>query len=116
MVRASFSIGFLHFGTKSRSFRTQARHRANQIGAGRNRSEFASPSLDREQARQLGIADRVELPVWFDPSETAALLQRTDILALPSFVETLPMAVIEAFAYSVAVVATPWCGSRSRCS
>ncbi|MEH2516368.1 glycosyltransferase involved in cell wall biosynthesis [Bradyrhizobium sp. AZCC 1610] len=61
----------------------------------------------REQAQQLGIADRVKFPGWLDPSETAALLQRTDILALPSFVESLPMAVIEAFAYGVAVVATP---------
>jgi glycosyltransferase involved in cell wall biosynthesis len=49
----------------------------------------------------------VELPGWLDPSESAALLQRTDILALPPFVENLPMAVIEAFAYGVAVVATP---------
>ncbi|WP_084801580.1 glycosyltransferase family 4 protein [Bradyrhizobium sp. Ec3.3] len=61
----------------------------------------------RDQARRLGIADRVELPGWLDPSETAALLQRTDILTLPSFVESLPMAIIEAFAYGVAVVATP---------
>jgi glycosyltransferase involved in cell wall biosynthesis len=61
----------------------------------------------RDHAQRLGIADRVDFPGWLDPSETAALLQRTDILALPSFVETLPMAVIEAFAYGVAVVATP---------
>jgi glycosyltransferase involved in cell wall biosynthesis len=61
----------------------------------------------RDQARRLGVADRVDMPGWLDPSETAALLERTDILALPSFVETLPMAVIEAFAYGVAVVATP---------
>lgn len=61
----------------------------------------------RDQARRLGIADRVELPGWLDPSETAALLQRTDILTLPSFVESLPMSIIEAFSYGVAVVATP---------
>jgi len=61
----------------------------------------------RDQARRLGIGDRVDLPGWLDPSESAALLERTDILALPSFVETLPMAIIEAFAYGVAVVATP---------
>jgi len=34
MARASFSIGFPAFEIKSRSFRTQARPRANQIGAG----------------------------------------------------------------------------------
>ena len=144
MVRASFSIGFPAFEIKSRSFRTQARPRANQIGPGRNPSEFVLPSSvsfvqkrvchnsskrsescraaptgsatiagsgeiqqTREQARRLGIVDRVELPGWLGPSETAALLQRTDILALPSFVESLPMVVIEAFAYGVAVVATP---------
>ncbi|MCK1636933.1 glycosyltransferase family 4 protein [Bradyrhizobium sp. 157] len=61
----------------------------------------------RDQAQRLGIADRVDFPGWLAPSETAALLQQTDILALPSFVETLPMAIIEAFAYGVAVVATP---------
>jgi glycosyltransferase involved in cell wall biosynthesis len=61
----------------------------------------------RDQARRLGIVDRVVLPGWLDPSEAAALLQRTDILALPSFVENLPMVIIEAFAYGVAVVATP---------
>lgn len=60
-----------------------------------------------EQARRLGIVDRVDFPGWLGPSQTAELLQQTDILALPSFVETLPMAVIEAFAYGVAVVATP---------
>jgi glycosyltransferase involved in cell wall biosynthesis len=61
----------------------------------------------RDQAQRLGIGDRVDFPGWLDPSETAALLQQTDILALPSFVETLPMAIIEAFAYGVAVIATP---------
>jgi glycosyltransferase involved in cell wall biosynthesis len=61
----------------------------------------------RAHAQRLGIADRVDFPGWLTPSESAELLERTDILALPSFVETLPMAVIEAFAYGVAVVATP---------
>jgi glycosyltransferase involved in cell wall biosynthesis len=61
----------------------------------------------RDQAQRLGIADRVDFPGWLDPPETAALLQQTDILALPSFIETLPMAIIEAFAYGIPVVATP---------
>lgn len=61
----------------------------------------------RDQAQRLGISDRIDFPGWLGPSKTAALLQQTDILALPSFVETLPMAIIEAFAHGVAVVATP---------
>ncbi|WP_377827470.1 glycosyltransferase family 4 protein [Bradyrhizobium lupini] len=61
----------------------------------------------RDQAQRLKIAHRVDFPGWLSPSETAALLQHTDILTLPSFVESLPMAVIEAFAYGIAVVATP---------
>ncbi|MBR0753294.1 glycosyltransferase family 4 protein [Bradyrhizobium jicamae] len=61
----------------------------------------------RDHARRLNIADRIDFPGWLAPSETAALLQQTDILTLPSFVESLPMAVIEAFAYGIAVVATP---------
>ncbi|MGY8661356.1 glycosyltransferase family 4 protein [Bradyrhizobium sp. UFLA05-109] len=66
-------------------------------------------SLDqsRSHAQQLGISDRVDFPGWLGPHETAALLSRTDILVLPSFVENLPMVVIEGFAYGVAVIATP---------
>lgn len=61
----------------------------------------------RAQTRRLAIADRVDIPGWLGARETAALLEQTDILVLPSFVETLPMAIIEAFAYGIAVIATP---------
>jgi glycosyltransferase involved in cell wall biosynthesis len=61
----------------------------------------------RSHARRLGIAARVDIPGWLSPHETAALLRSTDILVLPSFVENLPMVVIEGFAYGLAVVATP---------
>ena len=61
----------------------------------------------RSHAQRLGIADRVDMPGWLGPQEIAALLRSTDILVLPSFVENLPMVVIEGFAYGLAVVATP---------
>ncbi|WP_198026660.1 glycosyltransferase family 4 protein [Bradyrhizobium sp. ARR65] len=61
----------------------------------------------RSHAQRVAIADRVEIPGWLGPDETRALLGRTDILVLPSFVENLPMVVIEGFAYGLAVVATP---------
>lgn len=62
---------------------------------------------NRSHAHRVGIADRVDLPGWLGPHETAMLLSRTDILVLPSFVENLPMVVIEGFAYGLAVIATP---------
>jgi len=61
----------------------------------------------RELAQRLGIADRVIFPGWLDAEATAAQLGQTDIFALPSFSEGLPMAVLEAFAWGIAVVATP---------
>jgi glycosyltransferase involved in cell wall biosynthesis len=64
-------------------------------------------TFSRSQVRQLGIADRVDIPGWLDPPATAALLQRTGIFVLPSFIENLPMVIIEAFAYGLAVIATP---------
>jgi glycosyltransferase involved in cell wall biosynthesis len=64
-------------------------------------------TFSRSHVRRLGIADRVDIPGWLDPPATAALLRRTGIFVLPSFIENLPMAVIEAFAYGLAIIATP---------
>src|SRR6185437_4171422 len=61
----------------------------------------------REAVRRLGIADRVEIPGWLDSAATNYLLCRTDVLALPSFSENLPMVILEAFAHGVVVVSTP---------
>jgi glycosyltransferase involved in cell wall biosynthesis len=55
----------------------------------------------------LGLAQRVSIPGWLSGAATEALLNRTDILALPSFSENLPMVILEAFAHGVPVVSTP---------
>jgi glycosyltransferase involved in cell wall biosynthesis len=61
----------------------------------------------RLQAQKLGIADRIHIPGLVDSSAVDAILRRTDIFVLPSFAENLPMSILEAYAYGVAVIATP---------
>jgi glycosyltransferase involved in cell wall biosynthesis len=56
---------------------------------------------------RLGLAERVKVPGWLDDDCVTAELQVADILVLPSLVENLPMCVVEAFAYGLAVVCTP---------
>jgi glycosyltransferase involved in cell wall biosynthesis len=61
----------------------------------------------RERARAWGIADRVSVLGWIDATERDRLLRRSAIFALPSYAEGLPMALLEAMAYGLAVVASP---------
>ncbi len=61
----------------------------------------------QERARQLRIADRVAFVGWTDANETQRLLERADILVLPSHFECFPMAVVEAMAHGLAIVVTP---------
>ena len=61
----------------------------------------------RNRVRELGLADRVEIPGWVGPERVDGILRRADIFALPSHAENLPMSIIEAFAYGVPVVSTP---------
>lgn len=61
----------------------------------------------RARIDELGIANRVDLPGWVDGTRVAELIATADMLVLPSFVENLPLSIIEAMASGVAVVATP---------
>jgi glycosyltransferase involved in cell wall biosynthesis len=61
----------------------------------------------RAQVKALGLADRVAIPGWLDQAAIQRLLESTDIFVLPSLSEGLPMAILEAFSYGIAVVATP---------
>jgi glycosyltransferase involved in cell wall biosynthesis len=56
---------------------------------------------------RLGLAERVKVPGWLDDDSVTAELQAADILVLPSWVENLPMCVMEAFAHGLAVICTP---------
>jgi glycosyltransferase involved in cell wall biosynthesis len=61
----------------------------------------------RASAQRLGIADVVDIPGWLDGEATAAVLRRSDIVVLPTFIENLPMIILEAFACGVPVITTP---------
>ena len=60
----------------------------------------------RAMARAQGIADRVCFPGWVDPEQAHRLLLEADVFTLPSHSENLPVALLEAMAASLPIVAT----------
>ena len=61
----------------------------------------------RARANDLELSSRIDVPGWVGADTVASLLSTADILVLPSFVENLPVSVIEAMANGLAIVATP---------
>jgi glycosyltransferase involved in cell wall biosynthesis len=57
-------------------------------------------------ARELGILHRITFTGWLDSPGVHDLLESSDVLILPSYAEGLPMAIVEAFAFEVAVIAS----------
>jgi len=61
----------------------------------------------RQLAAQLDIADRVICPGWLDPERKRVALAGASIFALPSYAEGMPLALLEAMSWGLAVIATP---------
>jgi glycosyltransferase involved in cell wall biosynthesis len=57
--------------------------------------------------RQHGIENKVRLLGWVGPDQVRMLLGSSQVLVLPSYDENLPMSVIEAMAWGLAVITTP---------
>jgi glycosyltransferase involved in cell wall biosynthesis len=55
----------------------------------------------------LGLSERISLPGWCAQDTVRLLLRQSSILVLPSFVENLPLALLEAMAYGLCPVVTP---------
>lgn len=59
------------------------------------------------EAQRLGLETRIRLPGWVDSEHAWRLLSQSDVLLLPSRLEGLPVAILEAMASGVAVITTP---------
>jgi glycosyltransferase involved in cell wall biosynthesis len=62
--------------------------------------------MAKTMARELGILHRITFTGWLDSLGVHDLLESSEVLILPSHAEGLPMAIVEAFAYEVAVIAS----------
>jgi glycosyltransferase involved in cell wall biosynthesis len=61
----------------------------------------------RKLAGELGVRERVELPGWLGPESKSAALAAGTLFILPSYIEGLPMALLEAMSWALPVIATP---------
>lgn len=60
-----------------------------------------------QATRRLGLGDQVSYFGWARQDQVSELLAGADVLVLPSYVEGLPLVILEALANGVAVVCTP---------
>lgn len=58
-------------------------------------------------AEELGVGSQMEFAGWVAGEDKDRLFRRASVLCLPSYAEGFPMAVIDAWAYGLPVVATP---------
>jgi len=65
-----------------------------------------------DQARSLGISERIHFTGWLPQSECARRLRDSDVLVLPSLYECGGAVVLEAMACGLPVIATAWGGPK----
>jgi glycosyltransferase involved in cell wall biosynthesis len=60
-----------------------------------------------DEALRLGVRDDVDFIGWVSGTDKEREFSTADIFALPSYKEGMPVSILEAMAYGVAVIATP---------
>ena len=60
----------------------------------------------RQEIDNLGIAEMVRFEGWASGEKKQLLLNQCDVFVLPSYIEGLPLSVLEAMTYSKAVIAS----------
>lgn len=67
------------------------------------------PSLDQLHSfiEKNGIADIVHCEGWVKDKQKQLLMSMADIVILPSYIEGLPISILEAMTYGIPVVSTP---------
>lgn len=61
----------------------------------------------RALASELGVGERVDFPGWMAGEDKDRVFREATVFCLPSYAEGFPMAVLDAWAYGLPVVATP---------
>jgi glycosyltransferase involved in cell wall biosynthesis len=61
----------------------------------------------RKLAMELGVAERVEFPGWLNAEQSRQYFAGATVFALPSYAEGVPMALLEAMSWGLAVVTCP---------
>ena len=74
--------------------------------AGRGIAGGETPESLRRLARRLGVEQALHFAGWVNGEQKNRLLRQCDLFVLPSYVEGLPVALLEAMAWGVPVVAT----------
>ena len=60
----------------------------------------------RELVHRLGLNDTIEITGWVAPNDVPAIVRSAQILVLPSYFEGQPMAILEAMANGLCVIAS----------
>ncbi len=80
--------------------------KATFVIAGRGFHDGESPESIMELARSLRVAHALRCPGWVNGVMKESLLRESDVFVLPSYFEALPVALLEAMARGVPVIAT----------